>query len=194
MTFVLAPKMKKSYFVCWKSYIHNTILACPIWATVISWSFKMPARIWLLLARGKWASACLAPCHAVLQHGHFYSNGNQYSFMQASSYIIVRNGFSMNFSIRGSSAWWSRTRMVRVNALDIQFSLRNLTPCWRTAWRPWKCSILCYMYLLKSYFSAGPCIEIDNMHMYKKQNYKTETQQNYRKMVQNELQYSWKSK
>ena len=28
-----------------------------------------------------------------------YSNGNQYSFMQASFYIIVRNGFSMNFSI-----------------------------------------------------------------------------------------------
>ena len=36
--------------------------------------------------------------------------GNQYSFMQASFYIIVRNGFSMNLSIRGSSAWWSRAR------------------------------------------------------------------------------------
>ena len=46
--------------------------------------------------------------------------------MQASFYIIVRNGFSMNFSIRGSSAWWSRARMVRVTALDIQVSLRNL--------------------------------------------------------------------
>ena len=44
--------------------------------------------------------------------------------MQASFYIIVRNGFSMNFSIRGSSAWWSRGRMVRVTALDIQVSLR----------------------------------------------------------------------
>ena len=42
---------------------------------------------------------------AVLQHGCFYNNGYQYSFMQASFYIIVRNGFSMNFSIRGSSAW-----------------------------------------------------------------------------------------
>ena len=40
--------------------------------------------------------------HAVLQHGGFYSNGNQYSFMQASFYIIVRNGFSGNSSIRGS--------------------------------------------------------------------------------------------
>ena len=30
--------------------------------------------------------------------------------MQASFYIIVRNGCSMNFSIRGSSAWWSRAR------------------------------------------------------------------------------------
>ena len=44
--------------------------------------------------------------HAVLQHGGCYSNSNQYSFMQASFYIIVRNGFSMNFSIRGSRAWW----------------------------------------------------------------------------------------
>ena len=65
--------------------------------------------------------------HAVLQHGCFYSNGNQYSFMQASFYIIVRNGFFMNFSIRGSSAWWSRARMVRVTALDIQVSLHNPT-------------------------------------------------------------------
>ena len=45
--------------------------------------------------------------HAVLQHGHFYGNRNQYSFMQASFYIIVHNSFSMNFSIHGSSAWWS---------------------------------------------------------------------------------------
>ena len=45
-------------------------------------------------------------CHAVLQHGCFYSNGNQYSFMQASFCIIVLNSFSMNFSICGSSAWW----------------------------------------------------------------------------------------
>ena len=47
--------------------------------------------------------------------------------MQASFYIIVRNGFSMNFSIRSSSVWWSRARMVHVTALDIQVSLRNPT-------------------------------------------------------------------
>ena len=40
-------------------------------------------------------------------------------------YIIVPNSFSRNFSIRGSSTWWSRARMVRVTALDIQVSLRN---------------------------------------------------------------------
>ena len=44
--------------------------------------------------------------------------------MQVSFYIIV--GFSMNFSIRGWSAW-ARTRIVRVTALDIQISLRNPT-------------------------------------------------------------------
>ena len=68
--------------------------------------------------------------HAVLQHGCFFSNGDQYSFMQTSFYIIVCNGFSMNFSIHGSSTWLSRTRMVRVTALDIQVSMCNLTPCW----------------------------------------------------------------
>ena len=47
--------------------------------------------------------------------------------MQASFYIIVRNSFSMNFSICGSSAWWSRARMMRVTALDIQVSLHNPT-------------------------------------------------------------------
>ena len=61
--------------------------------------------------------------HAVLQHGGFRSNGNQYSFMQASFYIVVRNGFSMNFiSIHGSSAWCSRMRMT---ALDIQASAQS---------------------------------------------------------------------
>ena len=37
-------------------------LACPIWVTVISWPFKMLARIWLLLAPGNWASVYVAPC------------------------------------------------------------------------------------------------------------------------------------
>ena len=45
--------------------------------------------------------------------------------MQAYFYIIVRNSFSMNFSIRGSSAWWSHACMVHVTALDIQVSLHN---------------------------------------------------------------------
>ena len=45
--------------------------------------------------------------------------------MQASFYIIVHNGFSMNFSIRGSNAWWPRARMVHMTALDIQVSLHN---------------------------------------------------------------------
>ena len=45
--------------------------------------------------------------------------------MQASFYIIVRNGISMSFSIRGSSAWWSRACMVHVTALDFQVSLCN---------------------------------------------------------------------
>ena len=48
--------------------------------------------------------------------------------MKASFNIIVHNGFSMDFSIRGSSAWCSRERMVRVvTALDIQVSLRYPT-------------------------------------------------------------------
>ena len=47
--------------------------------------------------------------------------------MQESFYIIVHNSISMSFSIRGSSAWWSRARMVRLTALDIQVSLRNPT-------------------------------------------------------------------
>ena len=41
--------------------------------------------------------------------------------MQASFYITVRN----DFSIRGSSAWWSCSRMVGVAALDIQVSLQS---------------------------------------------------------------------
>ena len=48
----------------------------------------------------------------------------------ASFYIIVRKGFFMNFSIRGSSAWWLRARMVHVTALDIQVSLRNPLTNW----------------------------------------------------------------
>ena len=63
-------------------------------------------------------------CHAVVQHCGFYSNGNQYSFMQASFYMIVHNGF---FSICGSSAWWLCTRMVHMTALDVSVILRNPT-------------------------------------------------------------------
>ena len=47
--------------------------------------------------------------------------------MHLFKYSIVRNGFSMNFSIHGSNAWWSCARMVRMTALDIQVSLRNDT-------------------------------------------------------------------
>ena len=64
--------------------------------------------------------------------------------MQASFYINVRNSFSMNFSIRGWSAWWSRTHMLWVTALDIQVSLRNPTAMLEdsnTAWRQWKHSV-----------------------------------------------------
>ena len=48
--------------------------------------------------------------------------------MQASLYIIVRNSIFMNFTIRSSSAWWSRACMVCVTALDIQVSLCNPIP------------------------------------------------------------------
>ena len=51
----------------------------------------------------------------------------KYSFMQASFYIIERNDFSMYFSIRDSTTWWSLACMLRVTALDIQVSLRNPT-------------------------------------------------------------------
>ena len=47
--------------------------------------------------------------------------------MQASFYVIVPTGFFMNFSIRGSSAWWSPACMVHMTALDIQVSLHNPT-------------------------------------------------------------------
>ena len=59
---------------------------------------------------------------------------NIHLWMQAIFYISVHKGFSINFSIRGSSSWWSRARMVRVTALDIQVNLREPTPCWRAAW------------------------------------------------------------
>ena len=61
--------------------------------------------------------------------------------MQASFYIIVHNGFLMIFSIRGSSAWWSRTRKVRVTALDIQVSLRNPTAMLEDNMTSVKCSV-----------------------------------------------------
>ena len=47
-------------------------------------------------------TSCCPPTWRLLQQQQ------SISFMQASFYIIVRNGFSVSFSIRGSSAWWSR--------------------------------------------------------------------------------------
>ena len=65
--------------------------------------------------------------HAVLQHGCFYTNGNQ--FMQVFFYITVRKFFSPWTSpfVVQASTWWSHARMVRVTALDIQVSLCNPT-------------------------------------------------------------------
>ena len=57
MTFLLAPKRKRVIFCIEKLYVHNTLLACPI-----SWSFKMLARILVLLALGNRASAYIVPC------------------------------------------------------------------------------------------------------------------------------------
>ena len=64
------------------------------------------------------------------------------NIMQASFYKIL----SMNLSIRGSSAWWLRACMVRVTALDIQVSLRNLMAILedsmtsvKTLYSPWLC-------------------------------------------------------
>ena len=45
------PKRKVIIFFVLKVYVHNTVLTCPIQATVISWSFKMLARIWFYLPR-----------------------------------------------------------------------------------------------------------------------------------------------
>ena len=59
---LLAPQKKTSYFLYWKLYVHNTLLACPIRATFISWSSKMLAQIWLLLALGIRATAYVASC------------------------------------------------------------------------------------------------------------------------------------
>ena len=90
MTFLLAPKRKRLLFLCyhliWASKVQivkNTWMhfylpqkekelflkaicpqypvACPIRATIISWSLEMLARIWLLLAPGNRASAYVAP-------------------------------------------------------------------------------------------------------------------------------------
>ena len=59
MTFLIAPKRETVLY--WKVYVHNILLACKVRATVISWSFKMLARIWHLLAPGNQASAYVAP-------------------------------------------------------------------------------------------------------------------------------------
>ena len=60
MTFLyLLPKEIWELFFCTESRM-STLLACPIRATVISWSFKM--LIWLLLAPDNRASAYVAPC------------------------------------------------------------------------------------------------------------------------------------
>ena len=68
------PQKKKSYFLYWKLlYVQNT-LACPIRATVINWSFKMLARIWLLLAPGNRASAYVGSTLDPYQFGGLSGN------------------------------------------------------------------------------------------------------------------------
>ena len=54
------PKEKKNNFLYWKLGVPQ--YPCSILATVISWSFKVLARIYLLLAYVSYGSAYVAPC------------------------------------------------------------------------------------------------------------------------------------
>ena len=136
--YLLKPSIR-----CWSPNVTRSVVIVS-WFTRNYWRMRTNVvyfRVMRRLCHCEWNWLCVSqhPWQRTCDHG------NQYSFMQASFYIIVHNVFSANFSICGSSAWWSRASMVRVTSLDIQVIRR---PCWRTAWRQWKRSIVCGCLLL----------------------------------------------
>ena len=78
------------YFLYWKSYVHNKLLACPIRATVLSWSFiEMLARIWFLLAPGGQPGKCnayVAPYHYL---SRFFSSSPLGTYMYNHCSILL---------------------------------------------------------------------------------------------------------
>ena len=76
-------------------------------------------------------------------------------FVHAFLYIIVRNVFSMNLSILGSSAWYLRARMVGVTALDIQVSLRNSMAMFEDSMTSVK--MIYWWIWMNSHLSLGKC-------------------------------------
>ena len=97
-------------------------------------------------------------------------------------YIIVHNGFSMNFSIQGSSAWWPRACMVHWLSWISRSVCAIRRPCWRTAWRQWKRSIglvqICELHVCACKIMAHSYI----MQVVEHQNYEM-TSKSYHKLV-----------
>ena len=91
--------------------------------------------------------------HAVLQNGCFYSNGNQYSFMQGSFTLLC-----VTVSPRTSPfVVQAHDDRVRAWCAWLPWIFRSVCairrPCWRTAWRQWKCSITINLKFLVTHIS-----------------------------------------
>ena len=114
------PQKKKSCCLYWKSYVHNTLPACPIRATVISWSFKMLARIRLLLAPGNRASAYVAPWYMITPTNESFLHyihvicptiQNDFEHLQGSVLFISLVGFThiaVNFKFH---SWFANFKL-----------------------------------------------------------------------------------
>ena len=131
---------------------HDKSLVWPSKDRPMSWWFTPLVRTWLWNVitnatqpyLSQWKSfqqSVFMWCHAVLQHGCYNSNGNQYSFMQASNNIIVcLSPCTSPFVVQAHDdcvrTWCAWLPWISRSVCAIR------RPCWRKAGRRWKSSIL----------------------------------------------------
>ena len=91
---------------------------------------------WKLLPQVQWDWDVEMSCYRAFSHDVMLSSNIAASIATEINIHLCKHHFTSlcvtvsqwTLSIRGSSAWWLCARMVRVTALDIHVSLRNLPP------------------------------------------------------------------
>ena len=149
MHFYLPPTDNRVILMYWKSYVYNTLLAYLIRETVIFWSFKMLARIWLLLALRNQASAYVAPVQWYLHFLPSRTQSRYYEYLKKNcspeglhfDYVYLYKiwcTFNLMIVIPVFSSIWKQTRIAIMKKKNVSIAFSYQIAVQRT------CILVCF--------------------------------------------------